>query len=222
MHLYVGNYVYSSWSLRAWLVMAHSGLDFECTRLDLLSDDFNARIGALSPTRLVPVLHADGVQISDSLAIAEWAAEQASHLWPSDSPSRALARSATAAMHGGFLIVRKSLPMNLRRKKPLPEIPDGLPVEIAKIEALWADALTRSGGPFLFGDWSIADAFFAPVVTRFRSYDVALSAASDAYCERVLADPHMIEWAQRAAEETWHIEAFDGDMPGQAGWLSKS
>lgn len=219
LHLYLGNLNYSSWSLRAWLVMKRSGLPFEETYIELLSEDYRARIGAISPTGHVPVLHVDGAAITDSLAISEWLADQVPGLWPADAVKRAQARAAAAQMHAGYLAIRRDLPMNLRRNAPLPEMPDAARAEIAKVEVLWAGALAASGGPFLFGDWSIADAFYAPVATRFRSYQVVLAPTSQAYADALLAGTDFRFWENAAKDESWTLPAFDADTPGVLGWL---
>ena len=219
LHLYLGNLNYSSWSLRAWLVMKHSGLPFEETFLELLSDDYRARIGDISPTGHVPVLHAHGAMITDSLAIAEWAAEQVPRLWPKDSNLRAEARSIAAQMHAGYLMIRRDLPMNLRRDAPLPDLSAGTREEISKVEALWVRALEASGGPFLYGDWSIADAFYAPVASRFRSYHIDLTPMAQAYADALLADTNFQQWETAAKDEAWILPAFEDETPGVLGWL---
>ena len=221
-HIYLGNLNYSSWSMRPWLVLKRSGLSFDETVLPLLTEEFTDKIGALSPTRLVPVLHVGDAQITDSLAISEWAAEQVPSLWPEDPTKRAEARAITAHMHGGYLNVRKELPVNLRRDAPRPALPKVAELEIAQMQSLWARCLERSGGPFLFGDWCIADAFYTPVATRFRSYHIDIDPAAQTYCDALLAEPEFLEWERRAKLETYTIPAFDSESPGQAGWLADS
>ena len=220
LHLYIGNRNYSTWSLRPWLVLKRSGLAFEVTMLPLLTSEFRETIKDISPSGLVPVLHIDGVPVTDSLAISEYAAEHAPHLWPSAPVDRASARSAAAAMHAGYFGIRTDLPMNLRRDRPRPDLSDVTISEITSMDQMWQDLLSKSGGPFLFGDWSIGDAFFTPVATRFRSYHVEISNASQAYCDRLLAEPEFLEWEALAKKETETIPAFDVDSPGAAGWLA--
>lgn len=215
-HIYLGNLTYSSWSMRPWLVLKKSGIEFEDTMIPLRTDEFAQKIGALSPTKLVPVLHVDGAQITDSLAISEWAAEQTPSLWPSDPTRRAEARSATAQMHSGFQSIRSQFPVNLNRDSERTGITEATLLEIQSMEDLWARYLSVSGGPFLFGDWCIADAFFTPVATRFRSYRVSISEQSQAYCDRLLNEPEFLEWEDRAGRETDAIEAFDTGIPGFA------
>jgi len=215
-HIYLGNLTYSSWSMRPWLVLKRSGIDFEDTVIPLRTDEFAEKIGDISPTRLVPVLHVGGAKITDSLAISEWAAEQVPSLWPADALVRAKARSVTAQMHSGFSNIRTQFPVNLRRDGARPDVTPETLAEVKKMEALWRDCLEKSGGPFLFGDWSIADAFYTPVATRFRSYQVSIADDSHAYCERLMAEPEFLEWDKRAASETDTIEAFDTGIPGFA------
>ena len=213
-HIYLGNLTYSSWSMRPWLVLKRSGLAFDDTMLPLRTDEFAAKIDALSPTRLVPVLHVEGRKITDSLAISEWAAEQVPSLWPSDPLTRAAARSATSQMHSGFQMIRSQFPVNLRRSAPRPDVSEETLAEIDKMQDVWARCLNTSGGPFLFGDWSIADAFFTPVATRFRSYHIELRPDMQAYCDRLLGEPEFLEWERRARQETDFIPAFDEGIPG--------
>ena len=213
-HIYLGNLTYSSWSMRPWLVLTCSGLEFDDTVLPLRTEAFADRIGALSPTRLVPVLHVGAHKITDSLAISEWAAEQAPELWPSDPLTRAEARSATAQMHAGFQNIRRQFPMNLRRSAPRPDVTEDTLREIDQLQALWQRHLSQSGGPFLFGPWSIADAFYTPVATRFRSYHISLQPEIQAYCDRLLTIPAFLEWERRAQLETETIAAFDEGIPG--------
>ena len=220
LHLYIGNRNYSSWSLRPWLVLRRSGLAFETTMIPLLTDEFRDKIKTLSPSGLVPVLHVDGEPVTDSMAISEYAAERAPHLWPEHQTQRALARSAAAAMHAGFFGIRTDLPMNLRRNHPRPDVSDATRAEIAAMDEMWQAHLARSGGPFLFGDWSIADAFYTPVATRFRSYHIQISDAAKAYCDRLLAEPEFLEWETLAKKETDTIPVFDQESPGAAGWLA--
>jgi len=212
-HIYLGNLTYSSWSMRPWLVLKRSDLKFEDTMIPLRTEEFQSKIGDLSPTRLVPVLHVGGAKITDSLAIAEWAADQVPSLWPADPVTRAEARSATAQMHSGFGNIRRQFPVNLRRDRPHPSISAETLSEIDQITALWTRLLEVSGGPFLFGDWSIADAFYTPVATRFRSYHVSASEEAQAYCSRLLAEPEFLEWERRANLETETIDGFDVDGP---------
>jgi glutathione S-transferase len=201
MELLIGDKIWSTWSMRPWLVLKHAGADFQerpvRLRREETSDDA-AMAG--SPTRLVPVLKDGEVTVWDSLAICEYLAEKfpAARLWPEDPIARALGRSAAAEMHAGFASLRGECPMDLGLRTPH-EVTELTRGDIRRVVALWSELLGRFGGPFLLGDWSIADAYFTPVATRFRSYGIALSDHGDqggagAYGERLLATPEFREW----------------------------
>jgi glutathione S-transferase len=206
--LVCGNRNYSSWSLRAWLCLRKAGLEPEVIVLPMDTPEFEERIGALSPTRRVPVLRLGDRVIWDSLAIAETVNERIAQgrLWPEDPDLRALGRSIAAEMHSGFSALREALPMNCRAEGRLVQISSELRADIERIEALWREAreASRSDG-WLLGSWSIADAMFAPVVVRFRAYDVPLDDDTRAYCRHWLADPHLGEWIEEAGREPWTI-----------------
>ncbi|GAB4353832.1 MAG: glutathione S-transferase family protein [Kiloniellaceae bacterium] len=208
--LILGNKTYSSWSLRGWLLARQAGIAFKEVVIPLRRPDTRAQILHYSPAGKVPTLLADGEAVWDSLAIAEYLAETypAQGLWPSDPAARRLARCVAAEMHAGFAALRSALPMDLSKHHPGHPISPEVQADIARIEAIWRDCRGRFGkaGDFLFGAFSAADAFYAPVVTRFRTYDVTLDAVSEAYCEAVTGHPWMREWAADAAKETWVIE----------------
>ena len=198
--LYIGNKRLSSWSLRPWLALRKAGVDFEERIIPLDRPDTRAALDAASPGGTVPVLQTGGVAIWDSLAICEWAAEHAPQIWPSDAALRGQARSVTAAMHSGFFALRRSCSMDLCRPVAAVELDEATRKDIATIEAMWA--AVRSGqGPFLFGGWSIADAFFTPVAARFHHFAVPLGAASQAYCNTLLADQDYRDWFDAAQRE---------------------
>jgi glutathione S-transferase len=209
--LTIGNKNYSSWSLRPWILMKHLGLGFDERLLPLDTPEFTRDVPAISPTRRVPVLQHGALRIWDSLAICEYACELAGHGWPRDRAIRAVARAASAEMHSGFSILRSQWPMNARaldrRSAPNPE----RSADVARIEDLWADCRARfsADGPWLFGEYSVADAMYAPVVLRFRTYGAHLRESSAAYVATVLADPHMRDWLEAAAAESWIIEASE-------------
>ncbi|MCD6036074.1 MAG: gst [Rickettsiales bacterium] len=209
--LVVGNKNYSSWSLRAWLAMKATGADFKEELIVLAQEGYKAKALAYSPTGKVPVLKDGDITVWDSLAIAEYLAEQFPGLWPKDKAARALARSIVAEMHSGFIRVRKAYHMDIRHQAdvaaaPVPETQK----EIDRIQELWADTRKAFGAktdkPFLFGDWSIADMFYAPIVLRFVSYAVALRPASNDYVKAILAHPHVKEWVEAGKKETWVID----------------
>ena len=217
MQLYIGNKNYSSWSLRPWLLMRHAGIAFEEKRLRLDSDDgsaFKKTLLAFAPSGRVPLLIDDGFAVWDSLAIAEYLAERfpAQQLWPSDTKARARARSLCAEMHSGFGDLRSAFGMNLEASladvgaRILRENA-GAVRDLKRIDAMWSEALEASRGPFLFGEFSIADAYFAPVCTRVRTFALPLGAPAQDYAKRILALPAFREWEAAAlAEHDFVIE----------------
>jgi glutathione S-transferase len=214
--LYVGNRNYSSWSLRPWLALTWAKLDFETRVIRLGGPGYGKRqiaeVLAVSPSGTVPALHVGSDVITDSLAISEWAAEQKPSLWPSDAMARAYARSAACEMHSGFALLRSNLPCNIRRRAGARPLADDVRREVARVEAIWSSLRARfgSGGPYLFGaSPSIADAFFAPVATRFRTYAVPLGADAQRYADTLLGDPAFRDWERAATEEPWTMPQSD-------------
>jgi len=215
--LYLGNKNYSSWSLRPWLVLTWAGIPFEERVIPLGGPGYGKsqipEVLAVSPTGRVPALAVPGLTIADSLAISEWAAEQApsAHLWPQDAGARAVARSVACEMHSSFGAMRRDLSMNIRRRTTPRAWPEDTRADLARVEELWASTRDRfgAGGPFLFGTRAIADAFYAPVATRLRTYGVPLRPASQAYCEAIFADPAFRAWEAAAIEEPWTIGVTD-------------
>ena len=207
--LYVGNRNYSSWSLRGALLVRQSGIAFREVLIPLDTEEFAAKIGAVSPTRRVPVLHVDGLVVWDTLAIAEFLHEQkpAAGLWPQHRAARARARSVSAEMHSGFMALRSSMPMDVRGRHQVPMTPD-VQADVARIDALWNDcrATFGRGGDYLFGDWCAADAMYAPVVSRFRTYGVELSPGARRYADAVWQWPALANLAAEAAAEQWSLD----------------
>ncbi|TBV07276.1 glutathione S-transferase family protein [Phytopseudomonas dryadis] len=206
LELVIGNKNYSSWSLRGWLAIELSGAAYVETLVPLYAADSHARLLSHSPTAKVPVLKtADAGVIWDSLAIAEYLAERypEAGMWPRDSAARAMARCACAEMHSGFGALRSHMPMNMQRQAPLASVPEEVQADIQRIVTLWADCRQRFGadGEFLFGRASIADACFAPVASRLRSYAVPLPASAEAYVESIFQWPAFKRWQQAALEE---------------------
>ena len=207
MILAIGNRNYSSWSLRPWLLMRRSGLEFDVVDVPL---DTEATPGAMlrwSPTGRVPVLRDGDLVVWDSLAICEHVAELAPGLWPADRADRAVARAMAAEMHSGFPSVRATMPMNCRRRVAgfRPDAPTR--VELGRIDASLGASLERSGGAWLAGDFGVVDAMYAPVASRLRTYAVTLSAPVEAWIDRLLETPEMREWYAAAAAEQAVIEA---------------
>ncbi len=201
MDLVIGTKAWSTWSMRPWLVLKHAGLPFTETLIPLRqeNDVSGAAIRRHSPSGRVPALADGELRIWDSLAICEYVAERRPDLWPGDPSARALARSATAEMHSGFQALRAECPMALDEQPRPQALSPAAQADVRRIVALWTEMLERFGGPFLAGGWSIADAFFTPVATRFRTYQVDLAAHGDkgsaaAYGARLLATPEFLAW----------------------------
>ena len=220
--LIIGNKNYSSWSLRAWLLMREAGIAFDEHRIALDVESTAAEIAAVTPAGTVPVLQLGGLTVWDTLAIAETVAERwpEAGLWPEDADVRAHARSIAAEMHAGFAVLRNSMPMNCRamgRKVPLP---DPLAREIDRVFAIWSDCFRRygrydrdgQGHGWLFGKFSVADAMYAPVVLRFRTYGINLPESALHYPRRLLQSVAMQEWLAAAETET---EVIEKDEIGQ-------
>lgn len=212
MQLYIGNKNYSSWSMRPWVLMTHFGLPFEevLVRFDSFDADsrFKTVVGALAPTGKVPLLVDGDLVVWDSLAIAETLAERFPQhaLWPADPAARARARSLCAEMHSGFGALRNACPMNIEASLPevgarvLREQAD-VAADLARLQTMWTEALAASGGPFLFGDFGIVDAYYAPVVARLRSYALPVTPVVQAYMDRVWASPGVAAWVAQALAE---------------------
>lgn len=211
MKLVIGDKNYSSWSMRPWVLLTHFGIAFDEVLIELDKPGTKASILQYSASGKVPCLIGDdGFAVWDSLAIAETLAERFPQhaLWPRDANARARARSVSAEMHSGFVAVRGVMPMNIRFTRPgVGSTPDVL-ADVARIDAIWRECLAASGGPFLFGEFSIADAMYAPVVMRFNSYQPKLSPQAAAYAERVTALPAVAAWIEAARRET-HVVADD-------------
>ena len=211
MTLVIGNRNYSSWSLRAWLVMRMAGLTFEEIVIPLGQPDTKNLILEHSPAGRVPVLHHGNVTVWDSIAIGEYVAEMVpgARLWPEMPQARAEARSISAEMHSGFEALRKALPMNVRADRPDIKIRKDAKADIDRVLGIWRNCRRRFGavGPFLFGRFSIADAMYAPVVSRFKTYRVEMGSIEREYAETVDGLPAMREWTAAAAAESWVIEA---------------
>jgi glutathione S-transferase len=207
--LYVGNRNYSSWSIRGSLLVRQSGLPCDEIVIPLDTAESKARIAAVSPSGRVPVLYADGAVVWDSLAIAEFLNELRpdAGLWPSEAKARALARSVSAEMHSGFAALRSQMPMDMRGRHSVPSTAE-LEADIARIDALWTMCRTvhGEGGEYLFGAWSAADAMYAPVVSRFRSYGVQLSPVAAAYAAAAWEWPALASLAAEAAAEPWSLD----------------
>lgn len=201
--LIIGSKNYSSWSMRPWVLMRAAGVPFDEVLVLLDVPGYKDTIARWSPSRRVPALHHEGRVIWDSLAICEYLAElyPNQRLWPADRAARAHARSVVAELHSGFSALRTHCPMDLHRRRPGPGDGPGVAEDIARVFDLWEDALARSGGPYLFGTFGIADAFYAPVISRLFTYDKVLPEPLRRYAERVWETPAVREWATAAEAE---------------------
>ncbi len=212
LQLYIGNKNYSSWSMRPWVLLTQAGIEFEekLVRFDSFEagSDFKKTVLAVNPLGKVPVLVHDGLFVTDTLAICEYLAETfpEKHLWPRDRSARAMARGICAEMHAGFSALRNHCPMNVEadlavQGRILLRDQAGVRADLARVASLWSGLLKASGGPMLFGDFSIADAYYAPVASRLRTYALPVPAEIDAYIDRLHALPGVRAWNDAARAE---------------------
>ncbi len=213
--LHIGDRAYSSWSLRGWLMFDAFGIDVRTHDVPLYEGNKDGALGALAPARLVPVLDLpDRTRIQDTLAIAETLAERhpEAGLWPDDPAARATARWLVAEMHSGFGDLRRACPMNLRRLYS-GFVPDaGTKADLERIEVLWAHARQGRATDWLFGHYSLADVFYAPVAARIAGYSLSVGESAQAYVERHLRHPSFVAWHEAAARGP---EAYALDLPWQ-------
>jgi glutathione S-transferase len=202
---------YSSWCLRGWLLCRLAGLEFEEEPVPLDDAATRAELLLLSPSFLVPCLTHEGVRVWDTLAIAEYLAEwnPQAGLLPADRAARAHCRAVSGEMHSGFYNLRSALPMNLKAHHPGFKVWAGAQPDIQRITSIWRECLRAYGGPYLFGRLTMADAMYAPVCTRFLTYDVALDGDAAAYCRAIMAWPAMAEWLAGARAEPAELEELD-------------
>jgi glutathione S-transferase len=202
---------YSSWSLRGWLLCKFAGLEFDTVSLPVDDASARAELLLLSPSFLTPCLTHEGVKVWDTLAIAEFLNEAFpdAGLLPADRAERSRCRSISGEMHSGFANLRAALPMNLKAHHPGFKIWAGAQSDIDRVTAIWRECLADSAGPFLFGELSMADAMYAPVCTRFATYDVKLDPVCAGYRDRILALPYMREWTAVALTEPDEVEELD-------------
>lgn len=207
--LYIANKNYSSWSFRPWIALKAAGVAFEEVLIPFDDHGGNPEFRKFSPTGKVPVLKHGDLHVWESLAIIEYVAElyPEAGLWPQDPADRAVARSISMEMLSGFRALRGACPMNIRRQKRAIALPEGVADDVARITEIWKTLRARSGGPFLFGAFSAADAMFAPVINRLDVYDIAVDADTEAYMAAVKAHPAWLEWQQAALAETWIVPA---------------
>ncbi len=211
--LIIANRNYSSWSLRAWLALAATGADFDEVLVALGQPETAAEILRWSPSGRVPALRDGELTIWDSLAICEYLAERFpdAGLWPSDPQVRAVARSVVSEMHSGYTAVRGNMPMNIRASYPGAGRGPGVDEDVQRITTVWESCRSSygAGGDLLFGSFTIADAFFAPIVSRFRTYGVETAGVAAEYMEAVWALPTMRDWVEKAHAEVMRVDRYD-------------
>lgn len=206
--LYIGNKNYSSWSMRPWLVLRKAQLPFEEQMIQLDIPGFKDKLLALSAAGTVPVLRIGDEMIPDSLAICEWAALAVPNLWPKDPGLRKEARIFCRRLQDEFADLRTHAPMNLRRRSN-GKMPKSCLVDADKLADIWCDYLSSHAGPFLFGDWSIADAFSTPYATRFAAYDLPRDHITDTYISELMSDEDYLDWEAEGLIETWELPETD-------------
>ena len=218
-----GNLNYSSWSIRPLLVARKVNLPVEEVIVPLDFPETTAQLKALSPTAKVPLLIWDGTEIWESLAITEFIAEWAppGAVWPLEPEKRAVARAVSSEMHAGFQAIRQACSMDISSRHPAPDMTPALEADISRLQTMWSGLRARYGscGPFLFGAWSAADAFYTPVVTRFRTYGLPLSGAAAEYSAAVLEDPLFRALEEQAKLEPWWIRYGPGGSGRSTGYL---
>ena len=209
--LVIGNKNYSSWSLRAWLMLKHAGINFDEMRISLFVAGYKEKLLSISPGGKVPVYNEGDLLVWDTLAIGEYLYETHLALWPADKAARARARSVSAEMHSGFIPLRKAMPMNIRAHGRKVASSPELEADIMRIKNIWRELRTQyaEAGPWLFGQYSIADAMFAPVAFRFLTYGVTERGAVDDYVQTVARDPLVQEWLQDAELEQEVVAASE-------------
>jgi glutathione S-transferase len=217
LHLVIGNKNYSSWSFRPWLAMKAAGIAFAETVISLDAADFKSRVTALGGAGKVPVLIDGETRIWESLAILEYLAEKfpAACLWPRDAAARGDARAIAAEMHAGFLPLRRQFPMNVRRPVRRRALEPDAAADVARIDAIWSECRARfgAGGRFLYGAFGAADAMYAPVVSRFHTYGIEVSAAARDYMRALMALPAWNEWNWASRREPWVLPRNEIDWP---------
>jgi glutathione S-transferase len=213
MKLIFGNKNYSSWSMRPWLVLKHFGIPFDEDQVLLSGAGWREVLRKKSPSGKVPVLVDGDIVVHETIAIIEYLAERYPHkkIWPTDRKLRAQARAVAAEMHGGFAALRNAAPMNLRGSFPNRLDLDPLAGDLRRVDQLWGDLLHWSDGPYLFGEFTAADAMFAPLATRIRTYELPVSDVAAEYVEAIYALPAFQEWFAAAVKEPWTVQRDELD-----------
>ena len=217
--LVIGNQNYSSWSLRPWLFLAHHNIPFDCRKVKLFTDSMERELAPYFSDNRVPVLLEGELEVWDSLAILEYLAERHPEKqgWPVDSAARAMARAVSAEMHSGLFGLRSELPMNCRRRFPGFTPGPEAQRDIERVQAVWRLCRERYGmeGPWLFGQFSVADCMYAPVVMRLLSYEIPLDSTGEAYCRTLFQDAVMQQWIRAAEDEVEVIREDEADWPSE-------
>ncbi len=213
MHLTIANKCYSSWSMRPWLVLRAFGFQFEETVIPLKQPDTAERIRAFSPTGKVPVLTDGEVKVWESLAIIQYLADThpEKSIWPAGRVAHAHALAISMEMHAGFQALRQACPMNLGKRFKTPALSDDAKANIERIEDVWRETRARfaHGGPYLFGEFTAADAMYAPIATRLDTYSIPVAADTRDYIEAVLSHPAFVAWRAAALAEPWVVSAYE-------------
>ncbi|MGE0231713.1 MAG: glutathione S-transferase family protein [Flavobacteriaceae bacterium] len=217
MHLYLANKLYSSWSLRPWLLMTALGIPFDETVIAMAFPDTRQKMLEVSPTGKMPCLHDGEVRVWESLAIIDYVADNFPDkpVWPAEKAARAHARAAAAEMHAGFTTLRGACPMNLGKRFAPRDLGPDVAADVARIEALWAEARGKfgRGGDFLYGNFCAADAMYAPVVTRLDTYQIPVMPETRAYMDAVLNHPAFVKWRAAGLAEPWTLPHYE------QGWV---
>jgi glutathione S-transferase len=227
MHLIIGNKLYSSWSLRPWLLMKAVGVQFKETVIPLHQPDTKKNILQHAPSGKVPLLIDGNIRVWESLAIMEYLADKLPNagVWPDDAAARAHARSASNEMHAGFQALRQACPMNLGRKfKPRASWSPDVNDNVERLEALWSEARQQfgKGGPYLYGAFSAADAMYAPVVTRLDTYQLKVKPDTRRYMDAVLHHPAFVEWRLAALKEAWFLPHYEQGHEVETSYIKAS
>lgn len=214
MKLYIGNQNYSSWSLRGWIIFEQFDLDVEVIKLKLFTDEFYQELKGINPAAKVPTLADGDTVVWDSLAILEYINEQKLNGkgWPSDTKERAKARALACEMHSGFFAVRNEMPMNCRAVRKV-QLSEDARKEIVRIDQMWSEQMDQHPEGWLFGEWSIADAMYAPVALRFKTYQIPLSEKAQQYQNKVLSSNAIKTWLEQASQESDIVEEDEAGEP---------